>query len=224
MVTACHTVAVDTLSARARAALDTLGRNGSVELKQGLGKSLLFLLGALAFTLVGLALMAVAWSEAVTARDLVSTRSFWAGLASVAFFGVIGIPVLLLQTVRRGSVTLTRDSLREQRAGATAVELRWDDILAIFAAPIGSPTHRLACCRLTPQAYAQYAASRNGIETRLLGANEGLIGKSTVALANATSLKGDDLTALLTIAWRTYGNPPAHGGHLAPGPLEPPAY
>lgn len=180
---------------------------GSVTLPIRRGRLVLLFVVTLVFTVFGLGMMLAAYGEASSVGDALTTGSFWIGLLVVVFFGVIGIPSLLLQIVQNRKLVLSRQGFRygKPRLLDTEPELdvRWDEILSVGLATINRST--MVAMQLTPEGYQRYESRLTGATRRLAGANQRIMGEDMIALPAHVGHGPKELTALMSLAHGEFG-------------------
>lgn len=195
------------LSPRAAKMLDDFRRTGTAHMKASVGKLLLLLLVSIGFAVAGAWMMVDAIATGTSALNTAFSGNFWIGLVAVVFFGILGIPGLGFQLVRRGHLALDREGFTESRGGTTPLRILWKDITEIRLQAVGADSNHLVCVTMSPHAYSGYADSLGKHERAMLSTNEKIIGHDTVALANVTSLKAKDVAALLVAALQETESP-----------------
>ena len=109
-----------------------LRTTGRVDIPQSMGHFLLMLVFAVMFTVAGAAMIYAAVDASDPGQHALANPAFWIGLVSVSFFGVLGIPALLIQMRWRAVLTLTWDGMAEHRVKngerVTTSATAWCDI------------------------------------------------------------------------------------------------
>ena len=195
--------------------LNTLKTTGSVELSIRRGWLILLSVVTLIFTLFGLGMMLAAYGEASSVADTLTTGSFWIGLLVVVFFGIIGIPSLLLQIVQNRKLVLSRRGLRYGKPRVLDtdpdMDIRWDEILSMGLARINRST--MVALQLTPEGYQRYESRLSGTTRRLAGANQRIMGEGTMALPAHIGHGPKELVALMSLAHGEFGPREARPRH-----------
>ncbi|MPV37258.1 STM3941 family protein [Georgenia subflava] len=192
-----------------------LAGTGQVRLRTNHGKNVLALLGCLAFAVVGLALIG---ADSSVVRTIV-------GYAAVVFFGVIGIPALVVQLFRPRDVVVTPTEVRLRNA-----TVPWNQVLRVEYGAISGQT--FAVLRLTDEG-AVAVQQQYGPLTRLLDrANSRLTQGPSVALPAQLKADRRELTVWLVSVhqralaqvWHAVGQQTSSGPEspAAPGPSAPP--
>lgn len=188
---------------------EALKTTGSIELSIRRGRLIFLFLLTLVFALFGLAMMFAAYGQASSVGDMLTTGSFWIGLLVVVFFGVFGIPSLLMQIVQNRKLVLDRRGFRYGKPYVVGtdpeLEIRWDEILTLGLAQISRST--MVAMQLTPEGYERYRSRLGSTSKRLAGANERIMGQDMMALPAHVGHGPKELMTLMALAHGEFGPP-----------------
>ncbi len=167
-----------------------LRTTGRVDIPQSMRHFLLMVVLALMFTVVGAGMVYVAIVSTDAWTEVASRPEAWIGLVSVLFFGVIGIPALLIQMRWRAVLTLTWDGMAEHRMKngerVTTSMTRWRDIEGFSGQHIGGRWHTkgeyIVFMHPRPEVHATYLAGLSPMMGGLQSLNEKLSAPGTIAL------------------------------------------
>jgi hypothetical protein len=187
-----------------------LDRTGETVIRASAVKLLLFLPIATGFAVFGLFLMAAPFvadepgMSMTTAFD--SSASVLIGLVSVLFFGVIGIPALILQMIQRRRLVIDRREMRVERRRSgqweTLERYAWADIESVYGARVGGNwSYRgqlLITVVLTPGAYAKSIEAHPMWKSGLQALNERIVGSRTHSLPSVFGWRTQPLLELIT--------------------------
>ena len=134
---------------------------GQVRLRTSARHNILVLLGCLAFTAVGTAMF---------------RESPLVGVLAVSFFGVLGIPVVVMQLVRPRDVVVTPTEVRLS-AGPT---VPWHQVASVELGTLQRQT--MILLRLTPDGAPHVKAQQGAVHRALAPANDAITGGPTVTL------------------------------------------
>jgi hypothetical protein len=165
-----------------------LQRPGGVRLRTRRSKNVWALFGCLAFTAVGL------WAAA--------DGSWLVAVLAIGFFGVIGIPSILLQMLRPRDVHVTPTELRIDR-----VVLPWDQVTGVELLTIANQSS--VVLRLTDEGDRAVDAGLNPYVRRFQRANAKLLGGPVLALPAQLGGDRQEMAAWLAVV---------HGRATTPGP------
>ena len=105
------------------------------------------LLGCVGFTVVGV------WIILIANQSSSPLLYMLAGIASIGFFGVIGIPGMIRKIILRSRLVVTPEGLRLERRNIVNESARWVDIAEFFGQEVDSRRYtRTAGDRLHPDA------------------------------------------------------------------------
>ncbi|MFD5867876.1 hypothetical protein ACFWGD_04565 [Corynebacterium sp. NPDC060344] len=197
-----------------------LRTTGRVDIPQSMRHFLLMLVLALMFTIVGAGMVygAIVYSDSWS--EVASLPESWIGLVSVLFFGVLGIPAILIQMRWRAVLTLTWHGMAEHRMKKgerlTTSATSWRDIEGFSAQYTGGRWHTkgqyTVFMHLRPEVHARYRASLSPMMGGLQSLNEKLSAPGTIALRRfAGGPKA--LHELLERAHREFGSDSPRGPH-----------
>lgn len=153
---------------------------GRVEIPADRRRLMLALLGCVAFCAAGV------W--------IIGAGHIVIGWITIAFFGVIGIPAIILQMVRLQRVVLTSEHIEFE--GVPPVP--WALITAV--APFDVHGTRIVVLGLTPEGDELVTQSFVGAKRALYRANHALFGGPALALPTTLTAKTDILLELITQA------------------------
>jgi len=200
---------------RAQERCRQLRSTGRVEIPESLRHQALVLLGCLAFTAIGVAGLIARWSDLGSVGRMLTDAAVWMSLLAVGFFGVVGIPALLVQMRLRSSLVLPWDGIEEHRDNfgqrLQTSSLSWSDIEAVTGQYVGgrwpSKGAYTVFLHLRPEAYRRYHEGLSPMARRLEKANSRLFGAGSVALRR---FQGGSklLEQLLQRAHRDFGADP----------------
>lgn len=155
-----------------------LHQSGEVVISQDRRRILVALIGALVFVAVGV------W--------LISSGSNLIGWAAVGFFGILGVPVLLVQMARVRKVTVTPSHV--EIGGLPA--LPWSETTSVGLIEVhGTP---IGMIELTPRGRGLVAQHSNAGERALHRMNDHVAGRPSVALPAGLDADLPDLLHWLT--------------------------
>ncbi|WP_127130479.1 hypothetical protein [Georgenia sp. SYP-B2076] len=165
-----------------------LRTTGQVRLSTSRRHNVLALLGCLAFTAVGVAL----------ARE-----SLFVAVLAVGFFGVIGIPVMIVQLVKPRDVVVTATEVRF----TSGLAVPWQQVAAVEIGALQRQT--MILLRMTPDGAPQVKAQYGAVQRALAPANDGITGGPTVTLPVQLRADKAHLGAWLTgVHYRAVMNEP----------------
>ncbi|OLL15652.1 STM3941 family protein [Actinomyces oris] len=165
------------------------------------------LLGCVGFTVVGVVVILIANQSSSPLLYML------AGIASIGFFGVIGIPGMIRKIILRSRLVVTPEGLRLERRNIVNESARWVDIAEFFGqevAPDGTRGQLVIGYILTPLGQqmrrqdattAQLSQQINEVADRGMGKEE------RVYLPGTLEGSKEDLLALLQQAHQLYGAP-----------------
>lgn len=165
------------------------------------------LLGCVGFTVVGVVVILIANQSSSPLLYML------AGIASIGFFGVIGIPGMIRKIILRSRLVVTPEGLRLERRNIVNESARWADIAEFFGqevAPDGTRGQLVIGYILTPLGQqmrrqdattAQLSQQINEVADRGMGKEE------RVYLPGTLEGSKEDLLALLQQAHQLYGAP-----------------
>lgn len=162
-----------------------LSHEGEVTFTQSRGKMFLFLLVSIAFAIVGLVM---AFGDGSIVVRLV-------GWAAVLFFGVLGIPVLLLKAIRptpQLSVSTDRGVWLSQ---GDASWVAWEDIDEVGLGEIQG--QEMVALMVSPELYEQRFAESSTASRGLAAANERVVGATALVIPSGLPIKPVDLAEWL---------------------------
>lgn len=192
-------------------------RTGRVEIGQSWRYLVLLGMGCLGFTVVGVLFMALPIREEGFPRALIYP-TFWIGLLSVLFFGVLGSRALLRAIRYRSSLVLTPHGIEEHRTRhglrERVAHMTWQDVEWISGERVGGRwPHKgtlLVVLHLTPERYGRYLADLSPRQRRLERWNNNITGPLTIAMRRYSS-GPVAMIELLQLAHQRYGRPvPPH--------------
>lgn len=140
-------------------------------------KMFLFLLGSIAFAVVGLA-MALGDGSMVVKL---------AGWASVLFFGVLGIPALLLKTVRPTPQLKVSADQGVWLSQGDASWVAWRDIEDVSLGEING--QKMVALAVSPEFYERRFADSSAATRGLASANERIVGGPGLVIPTSLSIK-----------------------------------
>lgn len=149
-------------------------------------KMALALLGCLAFTIVGLALAFGDGSVVVKV----------AGWSAILFFGVIGIPALLLRTVRPTPQLRVSAHRGVWLTQGDASWLAWHDIEEVTPGSING--QKMVALAVSSELYERRFASSSVASRGMASANEKIIGRPGLIIPTGLSAKPADLADWLS--------------------------
>ena len=165
------------------------------------------LLGCVGFTVVGVVVILIANQSSSPLLYML------AGIASIGFFGVIGIPGMIRKIILRSRLVVTPEGLRLERRNIVNESARWSDIAEFFGqevTPDGPRGQLVIGYTLTPLGQqmrrqdattAQLSQQINEVADRGMGKEE------RVYLPGTLEGSKEDLLALLQQAHQLYGAP-----------------
>lgn len=165
------------------------------------------LLGCVGFTVVGVVVILIANQSSSPLLYML------AGIASIGFFGVIGIPGMIRKIILRSRLVVTPEGLRLERRNIVNESTRWVDIAEFFGqevTPDGTRGQLVIGYILTPLGQqmrrqdattAQLSQQINEVADRGMGKEE------RVYLPGTLEGSKEDLLALLQQAHQLYGAP-----------------
>ncbi len=154
-----------------------LARDGEITFTQSRGKMFFFLLGSLAFAVVGL-VMAI--GDGGLAVRLV-------GWVAVLFFGVIGIPTLLLKVVRPTPQLTVSADRGVWLAQGDASWVAWRDIHEVGLGEIQG--QEMVALMVSPELYEQRFAESSVAGRGLAAANERVVGGTALVIPSGLPLR-----------------------------------
>lgn len=170
------------------------------------------LLGCVAFTVVGVVIILIANQSSSPLLYML------AGIASIGFFGVIGIPAIVRKFLRRSRLIVTSEGVRlERRSGqsySVSESARWTDIAGFFGEEIspggGARAQLVVGYVLTP--LGQQMRSHDSATPQLSQqvnevADRGTLREGRVYLPGTLQGGKEDLLALLQQAHQHYSAP-----------------
>lgn len=168
---------------------------------------LLAILGCLAFIGVGALVIVLGYNE-----DGARTRAnpfVWVMIAAILFFGVFGIPSILIQLLRPGRLVVGPATLRQERRRGSGWQVvssvDWRDVVEVFDRRVGGrwPTKgtRLICYRARPASQQRIDGFRGGVQR----AEQSMLGEGGFALPNSFRTRAQDLLELLRGAHDRFG-------------------
>lgn len=196
-----------------------LRTTGRVDVPQSVGHSLLLIVFAIVFIVIGAAMLYATieasdeWTEAFTGLGA------WIGLLSL-LFGAVGFVGVLIQMRWRAVLTLTWDGIAEHRMKkgerVTVSMTAWRDITGFSGMYLGGrwpfKGQYTVFMHLVPDAYAAYRAGLSPTMRRLDSANASMFGHGRIALRRFSG-GPKALHELLDRAHRDFGAPPGPGHH-----------
>lgn len=190
-----------------------LRTTGRVDIPQSMGHFLLMLVFAVMFTVAGAAMIYAAVDASDPGQHTLANPAFWIGLVSVSFFGVLGIPALLIQMRWRAVLTLTWDGMAEHRVKngerVTTSATAWCDIEGFSGQYIGgrwpAKGQYTVFMHLRPEGHARYLSQLSPAMGRLQSLNEKLTGPGRIALRRFAG-GPKSLHELLDRAHREFGS------------------
>ena len=165
------------------------------------------LLGCVGFTVVGVVVILIANQSSSPLLYML------AGIASIGFFGVIGIPGMIRKIILRSRLVVTPEGLRLERRNIVNESARWSDIAEFFGqevTPDGTRGQLVIGYTLTPLGQQM---RRQDATTAQLGqqinevADRGMGKEERVYLPGTLEGSKEDLLALLQQAHQLYGAP-----------------
>ena len=165
------------------------------------------LLGCVGFTVVGVVVILIANQSSSPLLYML------AGIASIGFFGVIGIPGMIRKIILRSRLVVTPEGLRLERRNIVNESARWVDIAEFCGqevTPDGTRGQLVIGYTLTPLGQqmrrqdattAQLSQQINEVADRGMGKEE------RVYLPGTLEGSKEDLLALLQQAHQFYGAP-----------------
>ena len=166
------------------------------------------LLGCVGFTVVGVVVILIANQSSSPLLYML------AGIASIGFFGVIGIPGMIRKIILRSRLVVTPEGLRLERRNIVNESARWTDIAEFFGQEVtpdsGTQAQLVIGYILTPLGQqmrrqdattAQLSQQINEVADRGMGKEE------RVYLPGTLEGSKEDLLALLQQAHQLYGAP-----------------
>ena len=166
------------------------------------------LLGCVGFTVVGVVVILIANQSSSPLLYML------AGIASIGFFGVIGIPGMIRKIILRSRLVVTPEGLRLERRNIVNESARWSDIAEFFGQEVtpdsGTQAQLVIGYTLTPLGQqmrrqdattAQLSQQINEVADRGMGKEE------RVYLPGTLEGSKEDLLALLQQAHQLYGAP-----------------
>ena len=166
------------------------------------------LLGCVGFTVVGV------WIILIANQSSSPLLYMLAGIASIGFFGVIGIPGMIRKIILRSRLVVTPEGLRLERRNIVNESARWVDIAEFFGQEVtpdsGTQAQLVIGYTLTPLGQqmrrqdattAQLSQQINEVADRGMGKEE------RVYLPGTLEGSKEDLLALLQQAHQFYGAP-----------------
>lgn len=165
------------------------------------------MLGCLAFSGVGALVIGLGFSED-GARTL-ANPIVWVMIATVLFFGVFGIPSIVIQLLRPGRLVVSPANLRQERRRGmdwqVVSSVEWSDIIEVFDHRVGrrwpAKGTRLICYRVRPASLQRVDGFRGGVRR----AEQSMIGEGGFALSNTFRIRAQDLLELLSGAHERFG-------------------
>lgn len=167
-----------------------LRSTGHVEIPQPLSTFALALVGCLIFSVIGALFLysAFVYSGAWTAGF--AHPGAWMGLLCVGFFGVFGIPAVIMQMVHRSFLVLTWEGLAEyrQKKGEQAVtwSTAWRDIEAVTSRHVGGrwpyKGQFIVFLQLLSSTFDSYRSGLNPTGRGLGSVNSAMFGRGMVGL------------------------------------------
>jgi len=170
------------------------------------------LLGCVAFTVVGVVIILIANQSSSPLLYML------AGIASIGFFGVIGIPAIVRKFLRRSRLIVTSEGVRlERRSGqsySVSESARWTDIAEFFGEEIspggGARAQLVVGYVLTPlgqQMRRQDATTAQLSQQINEAADRGMGKEERVYLPGTLEGSKEDLLALLQQTHQFYRAP-----------------
>lgn len=154
-----------------------LAHGEEITFTQARWKTSLALLGSIAFTLVGLA-MVLGYGGVVV---------MLAGWAGVLFFGVIGIPALLLKTIRPTPQLAVSAEKGVWLSQGDASWVPWRDIEEVVLGEISG--QKMVALRVGPELYERRFADSSAATRGLASANEKIVGGPGLVIPTGLSIK-----------------------------------
>ena len=152
-----------------------LWRAGATRIASSTGKLVACMVGALGFTAIGGAGLTVVIGERGVLGAFTSTPGSWVCLVAVLFFGVLGIPSLTIQFLRRQTLVIEREGVRVLRGdGRQVAALAWQNV-----AEVSQFRHRstsMTNCVLTPEAADLRRATSGAVARGLARADAAVVG------------------------------------------------
>lgn len=152
-----------------------LWRTGATRIASSTGKFVACMVGALGFTAIGGAGLTVVIGERGVLGAFTSTPGSWVCLVAVLFFGVLGIPSLTIQFLRRQTLVIEREGVRVLRGdGRQVAALAWQNV-----AEVSQFRHRstsMTNCVLTPEAADLRRATSGAVARGLARADAAVVG------------------------------------------------
>ena len=197
--------------------LRTVGR---VEIPQSMGHFVFALLGALAFTAIGAGFIYAAFTYSPDWADRLVHPGTWIGLPCIGFFGVVGIPALILQMFRSSTLTLTWSGIEEHTVKkgerVLTATTAWSDIEAISGNLVGgwwpAKGQYLVFIHLRPEAHGNYRDAMHPAMRPVESLNSPMFGRGSVALRRYAG-GPKVMHELLDRALRDFGAPGPGAGH-----------
>lgn len=163
---------------------------GRIEIPQSPWYTLFSSIGALVFVAIGAVMIYASIVRTSHWTGALTTPVSWIGLVSILFFGVLGIPAIILGVYRRTTLVLTRNGIewhqskKSQRVRVMAID--WKDIEDISGQYIGGSWPSKGQCtvflRLTPERYAQMLSELNTYTRRFGKVHSTMFGERTISL------------------------------------------
>lgn len=177
-------VSADTYQAR-------LARGEEIVLTQPRGRMLLFFLGCLVFTLIGLGMMA--GGEGIMVKV--------AGGAAVLFFGVLGLPSMLLKAVRpTPQLKVSAEKGVWLRQG-DASWLPWQQIRGVALGTVSG--QQMVALEVDQEVYDRRFAESGAMTAALSSANQGIVGGPALVIPSGLSIAPEQLAAWLDTELRS---------------------
>ena len=166
------------------------------------------LLGCVGFTVVGV------WILLIANQSSSPLLYMLAGIASIGFFGVIGIPGMIRKIILRSRLVVTPEGLRLERRNIVNESARWSDIAEFFGQEVtpdsGTQAQLVIGYILTPlgqQMRRQDATAAQLSQQINEAADRGMGKEERVYLPSTLEGSKEDLLALLQQAHQFYGAP-----------------
>ena len=166
-----------------------LARNGRVELKVGRRQTWLHLLGAIGFTVVGL----------VIALNATALDEQLAGWMSVAFFGVIGIPLFVVQLLRTIAIVVDATGIHLVTGRLHGSLIRWPELVPWSAIRHASvfemASTKVVILHVTEAFEAEYLAQLGPLARRMMAAQRRLRAGPSLALPGPLKSSAENVAA-----------------------------
>lgn len=187
--------------------LEQYYRTGSVVFPMRKAKLVALLVASASLGLVGLAIVGNIAARAASISDVLLNLGVWLGLSALLFFGVLGVPILLLHIVRGGRLEVDRRGFRLMGSrgpmpARAPLDVHWDEVVAVYLRQIGRT--QLTIFTVTPEAAHRRFEALTPIQQKLRRRDQLHTGEHVEAIASTHGPGAAQLVAFLHCAHQAH--------------------